>query len=506
MQTTAILVATAAEYGVTDVQSALRFCRLGPRPQPVIDSPARYVGECRRAARMMGSPLQLEGEGRVDGRLVAVGYRHVSPWRFVESGLAPWLAYWAVAAQRPDIVGSCHNAPPETAYGAFIAGYPAWVVRSGVRLVGRDGQFRRVRGSAFRRLVRQARARRRQSAWQTAEKRGWSLGADLLRAIGRLTAAEQKVALETLPEPQHRGRRVARVRDIDWARVAQVTRDIAGDPTGRVETAWLASPERGEDDGGWCGISPRHQPLTKPALVRWLAPAYPLVGLRQAIRLARGETPATLADGQLSRAEAHGWLATAPEASPAEWLVRTIALEGRAVRSVAVARWLIAVQHRGAWTALTKTRTAHGPAGRDVEFRFIDRIDEIQDVDLAGSVDATFARAAERAGAHWMESNRKDHRLLAAVPPWRIPPKCARVLVTPAELIREGDEMRHCVGGYVPAVEQGQSVIIALNVLGHRSTAELTPSRTVLQHRGQRNTEPHELCERVLRLIIGGRA
>jgi hypothetical protein len=132
----------------------------------------------------------------------------------------------------------------------------------------------------------------------------------------------------------------------------------------------------------------------------------------------------------------------------------------------------------------------------------IDRIDEIQDVDLvrgiSTSVDDAFRHASERLGAEWLESAAGDYRVLAGLPArWRLYP-CMRALVTPAALAQEGHEMGHCVGGYSYAVEQGQSVILALNVAGHRSTAEVAPDGRLIQHRAMHNGEPHPLCETVL--------
>lgn len=92
-----------------------------------------------------------------------------------------------------------------------------------------------------------------------------------------------------------------------------------------------------------------------------------------------------------------------------------------------------------------------------------------------------------------------------ATPGWRLY-RCMRALLSPADLCREGEEMRHCVGGYVPAVESGQCVILAIAVrVGakvFRSTAELTRGRHVLQHRGMNNAEPPELCKRVLARFV----
>lgn len=72
-----------------------------------------------------------------------------------------------------------------------------------------------------------------------------------------------------------------------------------------------------------------------------------------------------------------------------------------------------------------------------------------------------------------------------------------RELVTASELQREGEEMRHCVGGYARAVEDGRSIIISFR---HpegklRSTLELKKdgkAYRVVQHRAFANKNPSE--------------
>src|SRR5690606_13242207 len=127
---------------------------------------------------------------------------------------------------------------------------------------------------------------------------------------------------------------------------------------------------------------------------------------------------------------------------------------------------------------------------------------EIQACDLvrgaATGVHVAFERAAERFGSAWLEEHRSNHKLLRSPPPWRLYRKCMRYLLTPAQLIEEGQELGHCVGTYVQSVEQGQSVIVAINVLGQRSTLELGADGRCLQHRGHRNGEPPELNRRVV--------
>ena len=45
---------------------------------------------------------------------------------------------------------------------------------------------------------------------------------------------------------------------------------------------------------------------------------------------------------------------------------------------------------------------------------------------------------------------------------------------------------------------RGESVIVSIVVLGHRSTVELSANGHVRQHKGPKNARPHELCAAAL--------
>src|SRR5690606_3879577 len=102
----------------------------------------------------------------------------------------------------------------------------------------------------------------------------------------------------------------------------QVACDMArrGRPRGRVHRASSPAP---------------------PTLSAWLAPSYP-VSEEQAARLARGETPVQLSDGQLTKKEAHLWL-LGGGGEPLDWLCQRLPAGCPPVRSFAVARWLLDV-------------------------------------------------------------------------------------------------------------------------------------------------------------------
>lgn len=581
------------DYGVTADAFGAHIWERVTRPPRKIESAAQYVGVCRAMARgreyllPSGDYAPIAGEGRIDGRIVAVGFNRESPTRWVGRkagdgpvrGLVLFLEYWVQVAERPHIVGSsCNRIEPEAAYRAMRAGVPAHVVRvlgsRAVRMREPETRIRRLPRRRIRRLLDAARAAGRTSLREEHEHR---FSTRALAALGRLCPELQRVAIEAMrARLESFDCPTIRVRDIPWDEVARVQRQLAADTSGRLRAAIATGkrreslyraavgpeprlggpcvrlPELGERLREWrCSCESgchdcsrevtsvalidedeytRRYDVTRerlpdpsgerrpyatretvqvstgrarpPSLAEWLAPSYPRVSIEQAARLARGETPAQLAGGGLSSREAHHWLSTAPQAEPIAWLCRGLPDHTPPVRSFATARWLFDVQRRGAWGALTRERQIVGPGGATARVRYLDRVDEVQDVDLDRGantgVERAFDRAAARCGEAWLSAARADHRVLRSLPTgWRLY-RCMRHLATPAELVREGDELQHCVGGYVPAVESGQSVIVGIDVLGYRSTVELTPDGAILQHRGPQNTTPHPLCARVI--------
>lgn len=508
------------DYGVTCDAAGMRVFAARTRPKRKITSAAQYVAACRAFGRgyewvteldWSGRPVYrpLAGEGRIDGRLIAAGYNHESPTRWIrEGGLYRFLEYWRACAIRPETVGSDYNPCVDQAYAFMRSGVPAWVARHlgfGMQRRDPEARLRRLPRRTRRRYADAARACARTSMGDHTGDHRWRFSTRALAALGRLCPELQRVAIQALKRDPRweewaqvvgQSVRRIRVRDIPWDEVARVQRQIAADSSGRVRVAWAAGKRRK------ALFEAIHPPgTTVSTLAAWLAPSYPRVSEEQAARLARGETPVELSNGQLTKKEAHLWLLSGG-GDPLAWLCQRLPAGSPPVRSFAVARWLIDVHRRGAWEALTRERVIHGPAGQRITVRYLDRVDEIQDADLvrgpATGVDAAFVRAAARFGEEWLAQARGDHRVLQPLPRgWRLY-RCMRHLCTPAALVREGEQMRHCVGSYVSAVESGQSVILALNVTGHRSTAELSPSGRVLQHRGPGNSDPHPLCERAL--------
>jgi hypothetical protein len=241
-----------------------------------------------------------------------------------------------------------------------------------------------------------------------------------------------------------------------------------------------------------------------------LCPAYPNAPAEIKARLALGEKPTQILHGLTAR-EAHAAL-TAGVVSAEQWLLRNTPWRYSCVRGPEVARWLVACakdpQRRA---ALETERVERGPHGEEIRGRLIDRIDEVSPCDLVRGektgVREAFERAAQRRWEQWQRENEKKHKPLAPVPAWYRPIRCARLLMSTAELIAEGKELQHCVGSYSPYVRSQRSVIVSICVRArdgvYRSTAELDrKTLQVRQHGSYRNSEPHEICRRALDVCL----
>lgn len=237
---------------------------------------------------------------------------------------------------------------------------------------------------------------------------------------------------------------------------------------------------------------------------------YPHAPQRIQARLLLGETPAAISGG-LTRAEAHQWLTEDPEVAPAEWLLAAHDAPITSARSVAVARWVLAVlRDPQRADALTREREERGPHGEVVAGSYLDRADELIASDLVPSVEQTFRRAGARMLREVQKLMARQDAPLAQPPRWWRPARCARLLLTPSQLAAEGKIMGHCVAQYAGYVRRGESVIVALDVperlatgevVRHRSTVELSWQGRVQQHKGPRNCKPHPLCDRALAVL-----
>jgi hypothetical protein len=241
-----------------------------------------------------------------------------------------------------------------------------------------------------------------------------------------------------------------------------------------------------------------------------LSSAYPDAPEEIQARLVLGERPTQILRGLTAR-EAHEALC-AGVVSAERWILRDSPWPDAYVRGPEVARWLAACGRDPARrAALELERIERGPHGEEIHGRLIDRVDEISRLDLPRGektgVREAFERAAARRFREWEREHERQHEPLAPVPEWYRPIRCARLLMSAAELIAEGREMHHCVGSYAPYVRSRRSVIVSICVRTrdavYRSTAELERSTLrVRQHKGPRNGEPPEVCKRALDVCL----
>jgi hypothetical protein len=133
-----------SEYGI-DLGDGAEACTKGwgadctfLRPKH-IKSAGEYVEVCRGIARKYRpSGAVLEGEGRIDGRLVAAGFNRVPPREWILGDnwgkgsprrLADFVAFWYETQGRPEVVGSSYNAEPEAVFVVWASGMPVKMTR-----------------------------------------------------------------------------------------------------------------------------------------------------------------------------------------------------------------------------------------------------------------------------------------------------------------------------------------------------------------------------------------
>lgn len=239
-----------------------------------------------------------------------------------------------------------------------------------------------------------------------------------------------------------------------------------------------------------------------------ICPAYPRAPRELQARIALGARPADVLLGLTAR-EAHEAL-SASATDPVAWLLRDVSLTSRP-RSVAVARWVLAcLADPMRREALERARIGR-VAGEEVRGRATDRLDEIDPIDLVGGnatgVDVALDAAGRRAYARWEAEASTRHEALASPPPWWRPIRCAQLLMSAADLAREGREMRHCVGTYAHHVRNKSGVIVSIAIRArygmHRATVYLSRSEPrVIEKHGADNASLDTLCERALAVCL----
>jgi hypothetical protein len=279
----------------------------------------------------------------------------------------------------------------------------------------------------------------------------------------------------------------------------------------------VAVPKAGLPTPEWMRLSETrlaYEPGAE-ALVRDFCPAYPHVAREVQARLVIGHKPEQILPGltpsEARKALTQGYDNLSTSKTAAAWLLRDVTDATRYwshVNSVPVARWLAAsLSDKQRKAALLTEREERGPGGAEIHGRLIDRIDEIRASDLPNgpktSVRDAFTHAAARHYAQWEKDNENAEGRLISPPSWWKPVKYAKLLNSPAKLVREGRDMKHCVGTYTHEVRRGNSVIVSFCLNGERATAELSRDGSyVKQCKGIANKHPPAICERALDILM----
>ena len=324
-----------------------------------------------------------------------------------------------------------------------------------------------------------------------------------LAAIGRLTEEARYALLPSILNSNGIGR--IRVRDLDWevVKAIEYLRSEGSERSLLVRAALLPTQLARTILGlppSTCG----DHPITKDR-VREFCPTYPNLSVEVAGRVAFGTSPVAISNNLLSRKEAHQWLLAGGPVALKEWsisdsviefLTQDLGLRGFVPRNVEVARWLVHVHTRGAWSALLKIHRF--PDGRT--FRYLNLLDEIIPEDLDRGISTGVERAFERSRQRFAQVNAEDHRTICSNP-FRYLPKWISLLTTPAGLAMEGRIQDHCVGGYASQVEEGECLILSIVSSHGRSTVEVRRGDEgwwAAQHYSYRNGPPPSRHETLL--------
>jgi hypothetical protein len=213
---------------------------------------------------------------------------------------------------------------------------------------------------------------------------------------------------------------------------------------------------------------------------------------RLVFALAQGHTPARAVDiymagpsaEVLTKAEIRRVLAAPVQ----NWKDRPsavgLAYPGTAANSFEVARWESTHSHLAAYSERRQDR----PCLADI-------VDALVPADVQGdpSPRVVLTRYMDRV-ADWRTST----RVLDAWQPGYIP-RDIQIMRTGSQLASLGSEQKHCVGGYADRVADGHCHIVAIRSRHGVSTAEITPSLGVIQHRAKCNSNPHPRHKQLLR-------
>lgn len=306
-----------------------------------------------------------------------------------------------------------------------------------------------------------------------------------------------------------------RIRDLDWQAVKERQELIR--KGGIKVRAALAGDKRAGQLLKLDGLE---------SLVYKICPAYPKIDITLAKRICLGETPVELAEGLLSKKEAHAWLIN-PYFATTSGIISTSIIKNSILhflniklcvslpvnasyfnfRSIKILRWVEYLNKTNKFEVLTKPRRVRIP-GTDRYFgrTYWNIIDEVQEEDILTGKDSAhdvFERAGRRKSVEFYKESLKQNRKLCDIPEFATTlPRWIKYLSTSAELAIEGKELAHCVGGYLSAVEQGNCHILSIRTQYGWSTVELDNYFHIAQHYGYNNSDPPKRNNDLLRAWI----
>lgn len=280
-----------------------------------------------------------------------------------------------------------------------------------------------------------------------------------------------------------------RIRHLDWKAVKQASKLVERSKENPRVLAALSGKQ------GAARILLGKNTFTEDELVKALCP-YPNLGFYDAAQIALGKSPVDLSSNKLTKKEAHQWLVDGKPNINA-WLAEKYEIPFH--RSVEVQRWVAYLKlDKKRWEAFTRSREARRH-NEVFHYSCEGILDEIMPSDLLtgrDSVTAVIERANNRLSQDFMAEQMKDHRPLNVDSVWfdRFLPKYMQRLNTAAQLAKEGADLKHCVGTYAEAVENGSCYILSIRTRCGRSTVELQSSNNgelyVSQHYAASNTPP----------------
>ncbi len=350
-----------------------------------------------------------------------------------------------------------------------------------------------------------------------------SFGRKAIAALGRISPIARRAAVEGVRLWDGNVGAVntpIRIRDLNWDAVKR-TQDILRCGNAKVRLGLL--PDRAvikEVTGQLPPVGRYIDPMLTNAAIAALVPHYAMdrelwemgvgpVSLQDAKDLVLGKKTigGIVSEGQFTDKVATQFLEenNCPGfVDPMGWYARRIGVPTH--RSVKVMDWMSYLQKKGWWSEMIKERVQH-VGGEERRFTALQLLDEIQDEDiLTGKegVAVVLRRASERNGEAFFQANKEDYRTLRhGLPTWtKKMPKWMKVLNTRSALANEGRDLKHCVGGYISAVETGKSIILSISSRHGRSTVECSDHMVVMQHRGESNGVPPSRHDQLLRAFF----